>query len=146
MSTKPRSFKLLDEYDAAIGKSGKSLIKGKHQGMITYGLADEEDIDLKTWNGIIIGVQGKQTGEFIYNISIVVPSSYPKVPPQVRFTAPKIKMDCVDANGRVHLNKIVPKFKWDPEMNLADVLMAIRENMYDDKVNQQSASLGNTSY
>lgn len=44
MATQPRSFKLLDEYDNSIGKGGCTLIKGKHHGMINYGLKDDDDI------------------------------------------------------------------------------------------------------
>jgi hypothetical protein len=35
---------LLAEYDAAIGKTGKTYIEGKHAGMINYGLADDDDM------------------------------------------------------------------------------------------------------
>ncbi len=49
---------LLEEYDNAIGKEGKSFVIGKHQGMITYGLDREDDITLSSWNAMIIGIQG----------------------------------------------------------------------------------------
>eukprot|EP00310_Coccolithus_braarudii_P016731 CAMPEP_0183348996 /NCGR_PEP_ID=MMETSP0164_2-20130417/13320_1 /TAXON_ID=221442 /ORGANISM="Coccolithus pelagicus ssp braarudi, Strain PLY182g" /LENGTH=146 /DNA_ID=CAMNT_0025520663 /DNA_START=91 /DNA_END=531 /DNA_ORIENTATION=- len=146
MAAAPRNFKLLEEYDAAIGKAGKSMVKGKHQGMITYGLADDEDMYLSHWKGMIIGIQGKQTGEFLYEFSITVPKSYPESPPIMKFLAPKIAMDCVDAGGKVHINKIQPAFKWSAKCNLADLLMAVRENMASDAVNKASAGLGNTKY
>ena len=146
MAEPPRSFKLLEEYDNAIGKEGKSFVIGKHQGMITYGLDREDDITLSSWNAMIIGIQGKQTGELMYEVNIQIPDDYPRSAPIATFRRPKIKMDCVDANGRVDLNKIRPPFKWDAKKNIADVLMALRENMADDTVNKQSGGLGGTSY
>jgi ubiquitin-conjugating enzyme E2 variant len=145
MSVQPRNFKLLDEYDCAIGKGGKTLL-GKHDGYISYNLTNDDDMSLSHWSGIIIGPQGKPIGEFIYNISIFVPAEYPTVPPEVKFISPRIKMDCVDNSGRVNLSKISPPFQWSPEKNIADVLVALRENMHNSKVCNESASLGNTSY
>lgn len=56
----PRNFKLLEEYDCAIGKKDHpSLIVGAHDGKIFYGLnEDRDDIYLHYWQGSIIGPQG----------------------------------------------------------------------------------------
>ena len=55
----PRNFKLLEEYDCAIGKEGKSLISGKHEGFIHYGLDEDRDDNhnLHHWRASIIGPQ-----------------------------------------------------------------------------------------
>lgn len=75
-----------------------------------------------------------------------MPKDYPASPPAVRFISPKIAMAAVDARGGVDLGKLQPPFRWRPELNIADVLMAVRENMYDDNVNRASAALGGQSY
>ena len=56
----PRNFRLLEEYDCAIGKEGKSLITGKHAGYIHYGLDEDRDDNLMLhhWRASIIGPQG----------------------------------------------------------------------------------------
>jgi len=147
----PRSFKLLDEYDAAIGKGHKSYISGKHSGLIQYGL-DEDITDEKTdllsrWKGILIGIQGKQTGQFMYQFQMEVPANYPDSPPKMRFLEPQIgAMPCVDKNGNVDIKLIKPKFVWNSECDLAHLLMAIRDNMEDPNVLKASEKLGSTKY
>eukprot|EP00455_Lapot_gusevi_P028328 TRINITY_DN3018_c0_g1_i4.p1 TRINITY_DN3018_c0_g1~~TRINITY_DN3018_c0_g1_i4.p1 ORF type:complete len:152 (+),score=51.74 TRINITY_DN3018_c0_g1_i4:61-516(+) len=142
----PRSFKLLDEYDAAIGKAGKSFLKGQHANFIQYGLVSDDDMDLALWRATVIGPQGKQLGEFIYTLEIYVGPNYPQVPPRAKFISPKIAMDAVGADGTVDPTRLEPRFVWRQNMNIADLLMAIRENMNNDRVCQQSAHLGDTSY
>jgi hypothetical protein len=54
----PRNFKLLEEYDNAIGKGGKSLVTGKHEGLIQYGIDENRDDPLlHHWRGLLIGPQ-----------------------------------------------------------------------------------------
>ena len=50
---RPRNIKLLEEYDASIGREGKTYIPLEHTGMIGYGASD--DISLSNWTSIIIG-------------------------------------------------------------------------------------------
>ena len=143
----PRNFKLLDEYECAIGKMEKTLLTPKHHGLIQYGLVDQDDIMMHNWQGIIIGPQGKQIGELMYEISIFIPDSYPDVPPVIRFKQPRIAMDCVGQDGTVDLRKIKPAFRWNGDKhNIADVLMAIRENMDDNDVCQKSIALADKTY
>jgi hypothetical protein len=54
----PRAFKLLQEYEASIGKDGKTLIPDVHTGYINYGIeeGDNKD-DFILWTGMIIGPQ-----------------------------------------------------------------------------------------
>eukprot|EP01095_Lingulamoeba_sp_RSL-Kostka_P000153 TRINITY_DN1025_c0_g2_i2.p1 TRINITY_DN1025_c0_g2~~TRINITY_DN1025_c0_g2_i2.p1 ORF type:complete len:332 (-),score=112.08 TRINITY_DN1025_c0_g2_i2:99-1094(-) len=149
----PRNIKLLQEFDAAIGKNGLTFIPPFHIGMITYGVMEgnnsEDDMHLTNWHAIIIGPQESPIGQIIYTYEIVVPDDYPKAPPEVYFVEPKILMNCVDDTGKVDLSKIekvdlqtlnyqtgmIEKttgefYKWDPSQNIADVLVAIRENMH----------------
>jgi len=148
----PRSFKLLDEHDAAIGKGGKSYITGKHAGYIQYGIdedlnPDDEKVDLLSrWKGMLIGIQGKQTGQFMYQFVIDVPMNYPDVPPRLRFTEPQMAMPCVGKDGTVDVMKIKPKFVWTRECDIAHLLMALRENMEDPTVLKGSEKLGNLKY
>eukprot|EP00954_Amorphochlora_amoebiformis_P006693 523533-Amorphochlora_amoeboformis.AAC.2 len=84
----PRSFKLLEEYDNAVGKESKTKLTGQHRGLINYGLMDytrESKDPLGFWRGIIIGIQGKQSGELFYNFEVTIPPKYPDVAPIVRF-------------------------------------------------------------
>merc|ERR1711907_23168 len=132
----PRNFRLLDEYDAANGKNGATMIHDpRHAGFISYG-ADEskDDLLLHNWEGMIIGPQATHLGEFMYSLQIFVPDEYPKAPPQIKFTAPQIRVDCVGPDGRVNVNKIQLEngepYRYHFEHSIADVLMAIRSNMH----------------
>jgi hypothetical protein len=58
----PRNIKLLQEYDAAIGRDGKTFIPLEHTGMIGYGAEEDakSDVDfmkLTNWHAMIIGPQ-----------------------------------------------------------------------------------------
>merc|ERR1711988_95685 len=151
----PRIFKLLDEYDASIGKGGVvTLVTPEHDGLIQYGMDEDkahpdanpcENSKMHYWRGIIIGPQGTAIGEFFYNFEIFVPDEYPLVPPDVRFIAPKIKMECVGPDGRVNTSRIKTRggyFKWTKDCNIANVLCALRSNMHDPAVPKASAALG----
>jgi len=160
--TVPRSIKLLEEYDAAIGKGKRTFIPDNHTGFIGYGLDEEKEnnTDLRYWRGIIIGPQESPIGQLIYNVQICVPDDYPKRFPEIRFTSPRIAMECVDSKGLVDVTKIQKVdmstldegtgqvyetigtyFTWDENLNIADVLIAIRENMHLESVCNDSSSL-----
>mmetsp|Transcript_19926 Transcript_19926/g.40277 ORF Transcript_19926/g.40277 Transcript_19926/m.40277 type:complete len:154 (-) Transcript_19926:260-721(-) len=127
----PRSFKLLEEYDYAVGKENKTKISGQHKGLINYGLMDytrESKDPLGSWRGIIIGIQGKQSGELLYNFEISIPKNYPDAAPIVRFKGPKMDMPAIDSRGYVNLSRL-PGFTWTADKWIADVLMEIRKNM-----------------
>ena len=138
----PRNFRLLEEYDCAIGKEEKTFVTHPHSGFVQYG-ADESknDMLLHHWEGIIIGPQGSNIGECMYTIKIFVPDNYPQVPPEVQFIGQQIAMPCVRADGRVDPSRISGGFQWHYKQNIADILMAVRSNMHDASVIQASAAL-----
>mmetsp|Transcript_12934 Transcript_12934/g.20736 ORF Transcript_12934/g.20736 Transcript_12934/m.20736 type:complete len:155 (+) Transcript_12934:139-603(+) len=145
----PRSFKLLEEYDHAVGKESKTKLSGQHRGYITYGLNDytrESKDPLGSWRGIIIGIQGKQSGELFYNFEVTIPKGYPAQAPVIRFKGPKMDLAAIDSSGNVNLGKLSPAFKWTPDKWIADILMAIRNNMHNPsvlKTSVQKAREGN---
>mmetsp|Transcript_28270 Transcript_28270/g.43803 ORF Transcript_28270/g.43803 Transcript_28270/m.43803 type:complete len:150 (-) Transcript_28270:112-561(-) len=143
----PRNFRLLEEYDAAIGKEGKSFINGKHSGFIHYGLEDRDDnLMLHHWRASIIGPQDTQLGEFMWELELYIPDSYPQSPPQIKFKAPKVSMPAVNGSGKVELSKLNPHFTWKSSMNIADALKAIRDNICQSSVIKASQGLMYTQY
>ena len=95
---------------------------------------------------------------------MVIPNDFPKLPPEVNFIGPKVVMDCVTPTGQVILDKIEivdiskltsdgmveagtnKKFKWDPQKTLADVLVAVRNNMHLRSVCTPSGSISQQTY
>eukprot|EP00009_Paramoeba_aestuarina_P004720 CAMPEP_0201506936 /NCGR_PEP_ID=MMETSP0161_2-20130828/753_1 /ASSEMBLY_ACC=CAM_ASM_000251 /TAXON_ID=180227 /ORGANISM="Neoparamoeba aestuarina, Strain SoJaBio B1-5/56/2" /LENGTH=232 /DNA_ID=CAMNT_0047901181 /DNA_START=436 /DNA_END=1134 /DNA_ORIENTATION=+ len=168
----PRNIKLLEEYDLAIGKDGKTNIPPAHMGMIMYGIDKEPQLDdtddyvkLSNWSAIIIGPQESPIGAVIYNLLVDVGDGYPLEPPIVRFSGPKVKMPAVNDLGFVDLSKLegadlnqmdsegmVKKgtgkmFKWDPHKHdIIDCLVAVRENMHIKAINEASSSCASSSY
>lgn len=97
--------------------------------------------------GMIIGPQGKPTGECIYTFTVFCSDSYPEEPPKVKFNGTKVAgMTAVDAQGNVNLSKLVPAFQWNTNQNIADALRAIRTNMLDNNVIQASYNVRNQNY
>jgi len=168
----PRNIKLLEEFDLAIGKDGKTNIPDDHMGMVMYGIdkekfpeETEEYVKLSHWRAILIGPQESPIGAVIYNVLAKVPDGYPLEPPEVRFEGPKVKMPAVNDSGLVTLSKLegadlskldgegmVEKgngvfFKWDPHShNIIDCLVAIRENMHIKEINKASANVAGSNY
>ena len=89
---------------------------------------------------------GKQTGELMYNFEVVCSDKYPEEPPRIRFKGPKVAMKAVDASGYVNLSLLVPPFRWNPKMNIADALCAVRTNMSESSVANASFPLKNQNY
>jgi len=163
----PRNIKLMEEYDAAIGKGRKTLVPDVHSGFIGYGLEEqrEDNHELKYWHAMIIGPQESPIGQLIYNLLITVPDGYPKEVPEVRFVSPRIRMACVNKRGYVNIS-IIEKvdmslvdvgtgqvsestgehFQWNEKQNIADILVSIRENMHLETVSNESADLPSTPY
>lgn len=79
-------------------------------------------------------------------LQIFVPDNYPAVPPKITFRRPRIVMNAVNKSGDVDVHKLDPRFQWKPHMNIADVLKAIRDNLYQNSVIKASQGLQNTQY
>mmetsp|Transcript_18448 Transcript_18448/g.23379 ORF Transcript_18448/g.23379 Transcript_18448/m.23379 type:complete len:282 (-) Transcript_18448:40-885(-) len=163
----PKNIKLLMEYDASIGKDGKTFIPDAHNGMISYGAEETRGADspsLTDWHAMLIGPQESPVGQVMYFLKIRIPEEFPKVPPVVNFQQPKVVMECVDEKGLVHVDKIEvidisnitkegcvevgtgKKYVWDPSHTIADVLVAIRNNMHLFEVCRLSGTISQQSY
>lgn len=157
----------MEEYDAAIGKGKRTFIPDEHSGLIGYGLEEqrEDNHELKYWHAMIIGPQESPIGQLIYNLVVTVPDGYPKEPPEVRFVSPRIRMPCVNKKGFVNITMIEKidmtqvdvgtgqvsestgeHFAWNEKLNIADVLVSLRENMHLESVSNESADLPSIAY
>jgi len=104
-------------------------------------------------------------GQVVYFLRVTVPDDYPRRPPVVQFISPRVVMPCVDNKGIVHPDSIEIVdishldaegtvsagtgnfFQWSPaDHNIADILVAVRNNMHIREICAQSSTLGRQSY
>eukprot|EP00043_Microstomoeca_roanoka_P025364 m.8471 g.8471 ORF g.8471 m.8471 type:complete len:134 (-) comp5456_c1_seq1:62-463(-) len=116
----PRNFHLLAELE-----SGE---KGHGDGMVTWGLDNDQDLLLHDWRGMIIGVPNTVFQDNMYSLKIHCSDAYPDVPPSVRFETP-VKMDCVDKEMKVIPSKVPVMANWTRTNTIYDVLQDIRRLM-----------------
>ncbi|GAA94794.1 uncharacterized protein L969DRAFT_97243 [Mixia osmundae IAM 14324] len=117
----PRSFVLLAELE-----KGE---KGIGDGSCSYGLGDGEGMDMKKWQGTIIGPSHSVHENRIYNLLLICNDDYPDAPPEVRFTT-RINLPCVSpTNGKVEPRLLACLAQWRRGFSIETVLVELRRQV-----------------
>ncbi|XP_075260566.1 ubiquitin-conjugating enzyme E2 variant 1-like [Convolutriloba macropyga] len=115
----PRSFKLLEEHEDSLKAS---------ESTISWGLADQDDMDMREWVATILGPPKSTFDSRIYTLHIKVSKDYPAVPPVMSFTT-RVNCTCVDQKGRVIIDKVDVLKNWKPDYTIKKALESIRTIM-----------------
>nr|CDS28124.1 ubiquitin conjugating enzyme [Hymenolepis microstoma] len=116
----PRRFYLLEELEAGE--------KGLHDGTITWGLANSDDITLTMWNGTILGPAKTPFQNRMYELEIICNEDYPDKPPQVKFRT-RINMTGVGNTGQIDTSKVRSLRNWCRGLLIRNVLDDLRTMM-----------------
>lgn len=91
------------------------------------GLADGDDIDMRYWNGTILGPPHSTHENRIYCLSLEAGPEYPNNPPSVKFLS-KINIPCVNSTtGIVDPSKVPCLANWKRSYTMENVLLDLRQ-------------------
>jgi ubiquitin-conjugating enzyme E2 D/E len=110
-------------------KELSDILHAKHKEVpenVSIGPKNEGNMFL--WNATIIGAKDTAYEGGIFELEIQIPSSYPFRPPKVHFKT-KIFHPNINDKGDICLD--ILKSKWEPSLNLTQVMISILSLMSD---------------
>eukprot|EP00900_Chrysochromulina_parva_P003871 jgi/Chrpa1/13485/Chrysochromulina_OHIO_Genome00004360-RA len=117
----PRNFVLLGELEKAE--------KGNTDMSISYGLVEQDDITLSSWQCTILGLPNTTVENRIISLLLYCGKEYPDRPPTVQFQT-KVNYPFIDSKGELIVSKGPAAFRdWNRSRSLETALTALRAEM-----------------